>query len=145
MKALTAIALISSFTFYSSLSNVLHAQEVPLSQHTQARKELSQKSPSDHQPRIQVAILLDTSSSMDGLIDQTRNQIWQVINEFSSLKQNGVQPRLEVAVFEYGNDGISKNQGYVRQVSAFTRELDKVSESLFSLRTNGGSEYCGYR
>jgi len=112
-------------------------------------------SPSDHKrhviapmpispPKIQLAILLDTSGSMDGLIDQTRNQLWQVVNEFSTAKRNGLTPILEVALFEYGNDGNSKGTGFVRMLNNFTRELDKVSEGLFSLTTNGGSEYCGF-
>lgn len=96
------------------------------------------------QPKIQMAILLDTSSSMDGLIDQTRNQIWSVVNEFSSATKDGITPTLEVALFEYGNDGNSKTVGHVRKLNNFTRELDRVSEGLFSLTTRGGSEYCGY-
>ncbi len=95
-------------------------------------------------PKIQLAILLDTSGSMDGLIDQTRNQLWQVVNEFSTAKRNGITPILEVALFEYGNDGNSRDTGFVRMLNNFTRELDKVSEGLFSLTTNGGSEYCGF-
>ncbi len=101
--------------------------------------------PTPHQqPKIQLAILLDTSGSMDGLIDQTRNQLWQVVNEFSSAKRHGVTPTLEVALFEYGNDGNSRDTGFVRMLNNFTKELDKVSEGLFSLTTNGGSEYCGF-
>ncbi|WP_020407526.1 vWA domain-containing protein [Hahella ganghwensis] len=95
-------------------------------------------------PKIQVAILLDTSSSMDGLIDQTRNQLWEMVDEFSKAKQNGVSPILEVAVYEYGNDRLSSENGYLRQVTGLTRELDRVSEALFSLTTMGGSEFCGY-
>lgn len=95
-------------------------------------------------PRIQLAILLDTSNSMDGLIDQTRNQLWQVVNEFSSATQNGIKPQLEVALFEYGNDSNSERNGYIRQLSNFTGELDKISEGLFALKTNGGDEFCGY-
>ncbi len=95
-------------------------------------------------PRIQLAILLDTSSSMDGLIDQARNQLWQMVSEFSGSSQNGIKPILEVAVYEYGNSGLSDASGYTRQVSALTQELDQVSEALFSLTTNGGDEYCGY-
>ena len=95
-------------------------------------------------PKIQVAILLDTSSSMDGLIDQARNQLWQVVNEFSMAKKNGLTPKLEVAVFEYGNDGLSSRRGFTRQVIGLTADLDRVSEALYSLTTNGGSEYCGY-
>lgn len=95
-------------------------------------------------PKIQLAILLDTSGSMDGLIDQTRNQLWQVVNEFTSAKRHGMTPILEVALFEYGNDGNAQDTGFVRMLNNFTRELDKVSEGLFSLTTNGGSEYCGF-
>ena len=95
-------------------------------------------------PRIQLAILLDTSNSMDGLIEQTRNQLWQVVNEFAAAKQEGVTPVLEIALFEYGNSDNSSQSGYVRQLNGFTRELDAVSQGLFSLTTNGGDEYCGY-
>ena len=95
-------------------------------------------------PKIQVAIVLDTSNSMDGLIDQTRNQLWQVVNEFSTARQDGVAPILEIALFEYGNDGNAQNAGYVRMLNNFTRELDAVSAGLFSLTTNGGNEYCGF-
>lgn len=97
-----------------------------------------------HRPKIQLAILLDTSNSMDGLINQTRNQLWQVVNEFSIAKRNGITPILEVALFEYGNDNNSSHTGFVRKLNGFTQELDKVSEGLFSLTTNGGSEFCGF-
>ena len=95
-------------------------------------------------PKIQLAILLDTSNSMDGLIDQARQQLWQAVNEFSRAKRDGVTPVLEVAVYEYGNNGIDARHGHVRQVVGLTRELDRVSEALFSLTTNGGDEYCGH-
>ena len=95
-------------------------------------------------PKIQLAILLDTSSSMNGLIDQTRNQLWQIVNEFSKAERNGLKPTLEVAVYEYGNNHLSASNGYIRKVTGLTGELDEVSEALFSLTTSGGNEYCGY-
>ncbi len=95
-------------------------------------------------PKIQIALILDTSNSMDGLIDQARNQMWQVVNEFAGARQNGMTPELEIALFEFGNDNNPMSQGYLRKLSGFTRELDAVSAGLFSLTTNGGSEYCGY-
>jgi hypothetical protein len=49
-----------------------------------------------------------------------------------------------VAVYEYGNNNLSPETGYIRQVTPLTSELDQVSEALFSLKTNGGNEYCGY-
>jgi hypothetical protein len=94
-------------------------------------------------PKIQMAILLDTSNSMDGLINQARTQLWKIVNEFAKAKKGGEQPELEVALFEYGNNSIDAGANYVRQVVPFTDDLDKVSEELFKLTTNGGEEYCG--
>jgi len=94
-------------------------------------------------PRIQLAILLDTSSSMDGLIDQARTQLWRVVNELARAKKGEATPDLQVALYEYGNDNLSAEQGYVRRVLPLTADLDRVSEELFALKTNGGSEFCG--
>lgn len=95
-------------------------------------------------PRIQLAILLDTSSSMDGLLHQTREQLWQVVNTFARSSRDGQTPELQVAVYEYGNDGLSAGNGHIRRLRGLTTELDEVSQALFSLTTNGGEEYCGY-
>jgi len=92
---------------------------------------------------IKVALLLDTSNSMDGLIDQARAQLWEIVNELSYAKCKTDRPNLKIALYEYGNDRLSSVNGYIRQVSAFTNDLDYISEKLFSLTTNGGNEYCG--
>lgn len=94
-------------------------------------------------PLIQVAILLDTSNSMDGLISQAKSQVWGIVNTLASLKRGGVAPMLEVALIEYGNDSISSGEQHVRQVLPLTRDLDEVSSRLFALTTNGGNEFCG--
>jgi len=126
----------------------------PFIQHTAGAKTIginavldtraTDATPAQKQPLIQLAILLDTSNSMDGLINQAREQLWQVVNKFAESKKDGVTPRLEVAVYEYGNSQLSAESGYIRQVSPLTSELDEVSQGLFSLQTNGGDEYCGF-
>jgi hypothetical protein len=98
----------------------------------------------DERPLVQLALLLDTSNSMDGLIAQAKTQLWQIVNEFIAAKQDGKAPKVEVALYEYGNDGLPGEKGHVRLVSELTDDLDKISESLFALKTNGGSEYCGW-
>ena len=92
---------------------------------------------------IKVALLLDTSNSMDGLIDQAKAQLWEIVNELSYAKCESERPNLEIALYEYGNDGLSEAKGYLRKIIPFTDDLDTVSKELFSLTTNGGSEYCG--
>jgi hypothetical protein len=95
------------------------------------------------QPKIQLAIMLDTSGSMDGLLNQTREQLWRIVNTFATAKREGQQAQLELALYEYGNDGVAAEVNHVRQLLPLTTNLDQVSEALFKLTTNGGSEYCG--
>ncbi|MBI3183620.1 MAG: VWA domain-containing protein [Myxococcales bacterium] len=86
-------------------------------------------------PKVQIAILLDNSGSMSGLINQARTQLWRIVNEFTGAKQRGQPVRLELALYEYGER--------VKRISHFTQDLDKISSELFSLGIRGGDEYCG--
>jgi hypothetical protein len=95
-------------------------------------------------PLIQMAILLDTSGSMDGLIEQAKSQLWKIVNEFITSTREGKKPELQVALYEYGKDGMPAAEGFLRQIVPLTTDLDKVSEELFKLKTNGGEEYCGW-
>ncbi len=95
-------------------------------------------------PLVQIAILLDTSGSMSGLIDQARTELWSLVNEFIFARQRGQQPEVQVALYEYGKSTLSREVGYVRQIVPLTTDLDKISEELFALKTNGGDEYCGW-
>ncbi len=97
-------------------------------------------------PVIQLALLLDTSSSMSGLIEQAKAQLWRVVNEFIAAKQDGKTPVVQVALYEYGNNRLPAASKWIRQVQPLTRDLDKLSQGLFALRSStvsGGNEYCG--
>ncbi len=144
-----------------------------------------------HKPakqKIQAAILLDVSGSMDGLIEQAKSQLWNMVNVLGKAENNnGEKPDIEIALYEYGRtsvgyqssninqtnsminarggktklpkpkptvataattpsaiDSVDKSKlGYVKMLSAFTKDLDSLSSILFSLRTAGGDEYCG--
>jgi von Willebrand factor type A domain len=94
---------------------------------------------------IMLALLIDTSNSMDGLIDQAKSQLWKVVNELAAAKcDDGTRPNIKIALYEYGNDGLTSSEGYIRQVNGLTDDLDLISEKLFALSTNGGNEYCGH-
>ena len=98
----------------------------------------------EKKPLVQMAILLDTSGSMSGLINQARTELWAIVNEFIFAKRNGKEPELQVALFEYGKDSLPREKGYIRMIVPLTTDLDKISEELFALKTNGGQEYCGW-
>ena len=100
-----------------------------------------------HEPNqkfIKVALLLDTSNSMDGLIDQAKAQLWDIVSELSFAKCGNEKPNLQIALYEYGNDNLNSDEGYIRQVLGFSSDLDEISKQLFSLTTNGGNEFCGH-
>lgn len=93
--------------------------------------------------RIQVALLLDTSSSMNGLIEQAKSQLWQILNQLARTERNGETPELEVALYEYGNTQRKTGNTQILKLTDFTADMDQVSEQLFALTTSGGDEYCG--
>ena len=94
--------------------------------------------------KIKLALLLDTSGSMDGLIDQAKSQLWTIVNELAAAKCDEAKPEVQIALYEYGNDGLPASEGYIRLVTPLTNDLDKLSQDLFGLKTNGGSEFCGH-
>jgi hypothetical protein len=96
-------------------------------------------------PKIQAAILLDVSNSMDGLIDQAKAQLWNMVSTMGKAKCTGdATPQIEIALYEYGRSSNDAKQGYVKQINSFITNLDSLSENLFNLTTNGGDEYCGH-
>ena len=105
---------------------------------------LKNKEKTHKHKNIKLALLLDTSNSMDGLIEQAKSQLWNITRELSQMRYDkDKMPELQIALYEYGNDGLSGKNNYIRKVVPFTADMDLISEKLFALRTNGGSEYCG--
>lgn len=87
---------------------------------------------------IDLAICLDISGSMDGLINQARQNLWSVVNDLATLKP---APTLRVALLTYGCTTHDAQRGWVKVETDFTTDLDLVSQRLFALTTNGGEEY----
>ena len=93
---------------------------------TLAINAIEKVKPEPNKQYIKVALLLDTSNSMDGLIDQAKAQLWEIVNELSYAKCDNNKPNLQIALYEYGNDSLSEEKGYIRQVLAFSDDLDDM-------------------
>ncbi|HEX4461374.1 MAG TPA: vWA domain-containing protein [Polyangia bacterium] len=120
-------AILAGLILYSSVAMARGVQVPPQNQQQQ-----------QHAKKVDLVIALDTSSSMDGLIDSARAKLWDVVN---LLAHASPQPILRVGVISYGNSGYDPNAGWVRRDVELTTNLDGVYEKLFALRTNGGEEY----
>lgn len=94
-------------------------------------------------PRVQVALLLDTSGSMEGLIRQAQEQLWRIVDAFARVRKDGRPPRVEVALYQYGSIRHPAECGYLARLTELTDDLDLVSEQLFGLTAAGGDEFAG--
>ena len=147
-KLAAKLATLLLFAFATSITDDAASADVTITVKSGDKPEVEVKPDADPpfngiRPAVDVAILLDTSNSMDGLIDQAKTQLWTIVQQFARAEKNGKTPQLRVSVFEYGNSGLPASEGYIRQAVQLTDDLDKISEALFSLKTNGGDEYCG--
>lgn len=89
---------------------------------------------------VDLAICLDTSGSMDGLIESAKQKLWAIVNDLALAEPT---PSLRVALVTFGNDGHNPENGWTFVQTDFTEDLDLVSEKLFALTTNGGTELVG--
>lgn len=142
----TAIAaLIAVLPTVDQQRSAVCSQDVTITIHKDKDTDKKDTKPpfTGDRPAVDVAVLLDTSNSMDGLINQAKTQLWKIVQQFADAEKAGKTPLLRVSVFEYGNTKLPASEGYIRQVVQLTDDLDKVSEALFGLKTSGGDEYCG--
>jgi len=138
MNRLVLASLVASLL----VPTLAHARKAPLAD-DHDRRPPPPITANDERPLVQVALLLDTSGSMQGLIEQTKAQLWQIVNELATARRDGKPPRVQVALYEYGKDSLPREAGFLRRIVPLTEDLDRVSAELTKLTTNGGDEYCG--
>ena len=132
MKSILLSSLLSSALFTPIVEQIKPIDEIQFIKESQTKSKR----------KIQLVILFDTSSSMDGLLNQAKSRLWEIVNESGSLRYNDEIPTLEIAMYDYGNTSIQNNR-FVRKQLDFSSDLDLVSQKLFGLNTSGGDEYCG--
>ncbi|MBL4753252.1 MAG: VWA domain-containing protein [Flavobacteriales bacterium] len=93
--------------------------------------------------KIQIALLLDVSGSMGGLVNQAKGQFWRMVNELSKVEKKGEKVTLQIALGSFGNSDFEEN-GFFKLHTPLTTDLDLLSEQLFILEIGGSEEYCGY-
>jgi Mg-chelatase subunit ChlD len=89
---------------------------------------------------VDVVVMLDTSGSMENLLDATRARVWDVVNELGRMKPT---PELRVGLVSFGTDKATEEQGFIIQHLDLTDDLDEVYSELMSLTIGGGTELVG--
>jgi hypothetical protein len=94
--------------------------------------------PAEKPKDIDLVVCLDTSGSMNGLIDSAKIKLWDIVNELAKVKPT---PNLRVALYAYGSPSFGADSGYVHKECDLTNDLDEVYSKLTALRISGGDEY----
>jgi len=83
--------------------------------------------------QIEVVFVLDTTSSMSGLIEGAKLKIWAIANEIIKAKPT---PELKIGLVAYRDIG----DAYVTRVFDLSDDLDLVYKNLLSFRAEGGGD-----
>lgn len=83
--------------------------------------------------RVEVVFVLDTTSSMGGLIQAAKEKIWSIATTMASARQN---PDIRMGLVAFRDRG----DAYVTRRYDLSQDLDSMYASLMDLRAEGGGD-----
>lgn len=125
---LLSAAVLAALAAASQL--VPHRAGSSTSQQGQGQQQAATQS---DRPEIEVAFVLDTTSSMSGLIEGAKAKIWSIA---SRIARGQPTPRLKVGLVAYRDRG----DAYVTKRFDLTTDLDSIFIELRQLRAEGGGD-----
>ncbi len=84
-------------------------------------------------PKIEVVFVLDTTGSMDGLIQAAKDKIWSIASTMASARP---APQIRMGLVAYRDRG----DDYVTRVIDLSEDLDSVYAMLIDFQANGGGD-----
>lgn len=84
-------------------------------------------------PKVEVVFVLDTTSSMSGLIDAAKNNIWSIATTMASAQP---APEMHMGLVAFRDRG----DAYVTRVLDLSQDLDSMYASLMDFRAEGGGD-----
>jgi len=83
--------------------------------------------------RIEVVFILDTTSSMSGLIQAAKEKIWSIASTMASAQEN---PDIKMGLVAFRDRG----DAYITRVYDLSEDLDQMYASLMDFRAQGGGD-----
>ncbi|MEH6826008.1 MAG: vWA domain-containing protein [Motiliproteus sp.] len=87
----------------------------------------------NQRPKIEVVFVLDTTSSMSGLIETAKEKIWSIA---SSMASADTAPEIRMGLVAFRDRG----DAYVTRVVDLSTDLDSVYATLMDFRAQGGGD-----
>lgn len=105
----------------------------PSVQQAQAITTGNTNTPPIQNPQIEVVFILDTTSSMSGLIQAAKEKIWSIATTMASAQQ---APDIRMGLVAFRDRGDT----YVTRVLDLSEDLDSMYASLMDFRAQGGGD-----
>jgi Mg-chelatase subunit ChlD len=83
--------------------------------------------------RVEVVFVLDTTGSMDGLIEAAKNKIWSIASTLAQAQQG---PEVSMGLVAYRDRG----DAYVTRVFDLSTDLDMIHSQLMTFVADGGGD-----
>jgi len=83
--------------------------------------------------RIEVVFVLDTTSSMSGLIQAAKEKIWSIATTMASAQEN---PDIKMGLVAFRDRG----DAYITRVFDLSEDLDSMYANLMDFRAQGGGD-----
>lgn len=111
-----------------------HAQPTkPLTPTSTQTPATSGATSTSHKPKIEVVFVLDTTSSMTGLIDAAKSNIWSIARTMASAQP---APEMNMGLVAFRDRG----DAYLTKIMNLSTDLDSMYASLMDLRAEGGGD-----
>ena len=118
---LTATAVI----YYPTASTIAGVTPLPV--------QTTSQTLTHQRPKIEVVFVLDTTSSMSGLIDTAKEKIWSIANTMASAQ---TAPDIHMGLVAFRDRG----DAYVTRVTDLSQDLDSMYATLIDFRAEGGGD-----
>lgn len=89
------------------------------------------KSPSRGRAVIDVVFCLDLSGSTNGLLDDVREKLWEIVNQVNSYRP---APEFRIGVIGFSRPSFGAKFSYVKVLQPLTTDFDKLNFELYKLK-----------
>jgi hypothetical protein len=101
-----------------------------------------EKSSAQEKYPVDIVFCMDLSASTNGLINDLRDKMWDIINQVNTVKP---APKLRLAAVGFARPSFGGSTGYAKVLIDLTHDYDLVSYELFKLKSfvEKGDQFVG--
>lgn len=91
---------------------------------------------------LDIVFTMDLSGSTNGLIDDLRDNVYDIVNYTSSLRP---EPRLRIGMVGFARPSFGKKNYYISELSDLTSNFDELQKKLYELKpfVEKGDQFVG--